>query len=555
MIPQLCLLFLFLGIPIQQRTPLPTSPAAARVSITGTVVRGGTNEPIGSARITLRPSGVSAATDMGGKFRIDAVPGRYTLTAEREGFVLQLDATHGVTEMGVALTLNAGQPINGMALAMIPAPTISGHTYFPNGEPLAAAVVQAYRWRYTPFGRRMKIVKTALTDDSGEYRLFRLTFGEYIVSASYSYRSQRSALNGRQLSANVPDPDEGYTTVFYGGAVSASEAQVVRVAPGLDAGGLNIILSDTPRFSIRGQVVSAVPLPADVKIAFVPEGSDLILEDTSNFISASTDGTFEVTGVSPGSYLMLAYGGHSSSPLVPVHVGNSNVEKLSIPLAPAITVNGRVSIEGAIRPNLAGTNLAGVKIGLVRRSREIEQRIEVFAGGDGAFTLPDVGPGEYDVLVERVPSGTYTRSIRYGGRDVLYDAVRIGIDPNASLDVSLSPMTGTVEGHVSERVDVPSPGVQVVLVPEMRLRRRPDRYIVGLTDVSGNFQLTGVPPGQYTAFAFEQIEPEAYYAFAYDPSVSPRFADRAASVNVNQGNVTRLELKSVPSMETAGGFR
>jgi len=281
----------------------------------------------------------------------------------------------------------------------------------------------------------------------------------------------------------------------------------------------------------------------------------LILEDTSNFISASTDGTFEVTGVSPGSYLMLAYGGHSSSPLVPVHVGNSNVEKLSIPLAPAITVNGRVSIEGAIRPNLAGTNLAGVKIGLVRRSREIEQRIEVFAGGDGAFTLPDVGPGEYDVLVERVPSGTYTRSIRYGGRDVLSDAVRIGIDPNDSLDVSLSPMTGTVEGHVSERVDVPSPGVQVVLVPEMRLRRRPDRYIVGLTDVSGNFQLTGVPPGQYTAFAFEQIEPEAYYAFAYDPSVSPRFADRAASVNVNQGNVTRLELKSVPSTETAGGFR
>src|SRR5437762_6660207 len=175
MIRQICLLFLFLGIPIQQRTPLPTSRAAARVSITGTVVRGGTNEPIGSVRITLRPSGVSAVTEMEGKFRIDAVPGRYTLTAEREGFVLQLDATHGVTEMGVALTLNAGQPISGMALAMIPAPTISGHTYFPNGEPLAAAVVQAYRWRYTPFGRRMKIVKTVRTDDSGEYRLFRLT--------------------------------------------------------------------------------------------------------------------------------------------------------------------------------------------------------------------------------------------------------------------------------------------------------------------------------------------------------------------------------------------
>ena len=28
----------------------------------------------------------------------------------------------------------------------------------------------------------------------------------------------------------------------------------------------------------------------------------------------------------------------------------------------------------------------------------------------------------HDVLVQRVPSGTYTRSIRYGGRDVLSDA-------------------------------------------------------------------------------------------------------------------------------------
>src|SRR5439155_737188 len=280
---------------------------------------------------------------------------------------------------------------------------------------------------------------------------------------------------------------------------------------------------------IRGQVVSAVPLPPDLKIAFVPEGSDLNL-DTSNFISASADGTFEVSGVSPGSYLMLAFGGHLSSPLVPVHVGNSNVEKLSIPLAPAITVNGRVSIEGAIRPNLAGTNLAGVKIGLVRRSREIEQRIEVFAGGDGAFTLPDVGPGEYDVLVERVPSGTYTRSIRYGGRDVLSDAVRIGIDPNDSLDVSLSPMTGTVEGHVSERVDVSSPGVQVLFLQaaasprgsiegivmkagtalqqslphaRLELREGPGTLIVVRSNAGGRFVFSNLAAGRYRLFLTE----------------------------------------------------
>jgi hypothetical protein len=54
MIRQLWLLFLFLGIPLQRQTPLPTPPAAANVSIAGSVVRAGTNEPIGSVRITLK---------------------------------------------------------------------------------------------------------------------------------------------------------------------------------------------------------------------------------------------------------------------------------------------------------------------------------------------------------------------------------------------------------------------------------------------------------------------------------------------------------------------
>src|SRR5207247_9437693 len=97
--------------------------------------------------------------------------------------------------------------------------------------------------------------------------------------------------------------------------------------------------------------------------------------------------------------------------------------------------------------------------------------------------------------------------------------------------------------------------IQGCVVAELSRSSRLYPYIVSVTDVSGYFQLTVVHTEQYTAFAFEQIEPEAYYAFAYDPSLSARFAVRAAAVNLNEGNVTRLELKAIPSAETAGGFR
>jgi carboxypeptidase family protein len=549
---ELCFLLLVIGIgvPIQQRTSVPTSPVPTRVSITGTVVRAGTNEPIASVPVTLRPSGISILTDQGGKFKLEAPAGRYTLLALREGFVLQRDSVHGITEAGMLFSLNAGT-LSNVVLSMIALPAIAGHTYFPNGEPLAAAVVQAYRWQYTPFGRRIKSIKTALTDDSGAYRLFWLPFGEYVVSASYNHREQRAGLGGRRLSANVPDPDAGFTTAFYGGGLNAAEAQLIRVTPGFDSGNFNIILSDTPRFSIRGQVVAAVPLPPDLKILFLPQGWDIDLEDTGNFVSLRPDGTFEITGISAGSYVMLAFGGHQSSPLVPVHVVNSNVEKLSIPVAPAVTVSGRVSVEGAIR-----TNLIGVRVSLVRSGIDTEMRIDARASEDGTFTAPDVGTGEYEVWVDRLPSGMYVRAIRFGGIDVLTGGMRVVSAANPSLDVTLSSTTAaSLQGRALDSSGHAAGGVQVLLVPESRFRRRPDRYILGSTDAAGNFQLTPIPPGRYRAYAFEQIESGAQYAFAYDsPSTSP-FADRAPVVNLIEGRATTVELKAIPATETAGGIR
>src|SRR3954464_10296356 len=67
--------------------------------------------------------------------------------------------------------------------------TASGTVRSVDGLPIAAARVRAYRVRYSLLGRRLKIVKTGLTNDLGEFRLSGLDPGDYYVSASYSERA------------------------------------------------------------------------------------------------------------------------------------------------------------------------------------------------------------------------------------------------------------------------------------------------------------------------------------------------------------------------------
>ena len=532
------ILWLVVLLVAQARAPAPT----ARASIDGVVKRPGatfTGFGAGLASVTVELKGAdrSVTTGPGGTFSFRSIaPGSYTLIVSREGFVPDEDARGGVP-----ITLAPGQSLKDIVIYMLPAPTISGVVYDPYGEPLAAALVQAHARLYTPYGPQVKVVKKVLTNDLGEFRLFWLNFGQYVVSATYGDRPLASAVGRVQLSANVPKPDDGYIPVFYGGATQASQGQAVRLAPGADTGSLSINLGDVPRFKIKGRI--SPPAPGSV-ITIAAEGNDLVAGE-GNSIGAGATGDFEIHAVSPGNYVLLATAQGFASDLVSVSVTREDVANLSVPMAPAMRVTGRAVYEAPL-PDL--------KVKLVRRTTEIEQRIESRVDiQSGAFALSEVGQGEYDVLVEPLPPATYVKSISHGGRDILLGGFA-PIETNQQMQIVLSAAFATVEGHV-DKAGRDLGGAQVVLVPEPRLRRRADRYITGSTDARGNFQITNVPPGQYTAYAFEDIEPGAYFAFAYSASANARFAEYGMPVNTGQLGGTKLQLKGIPAAEAAGGLQ
>src|SRR5437867_4431906 len=272
----------------------------ARASIQGVVVRAGAAaagapDGLADARVELKPGNTSVFTGPGGAFTFrNLAPGRYTLSFSHDGFIPQEDRRRGLTASGLSITLAVGQTVKDIVLPMIPTPVITGRVFDPHGEPLAAALVRAYRRQYTPNGTQLKVARKGMTNDLGEFRLFGLNFGTYFVGAGYSDRDRAAAIGKTHLSANVSKADEGYATVFYDGAEDISRAQPAHLAPGVDSGPLNIILSDTARFTIRGQVL---PLVAGTRIYMAPKGSDLA--EATYFIYPNVNGAFEIRGVSP----------------------------------------------------------------------------------------------------------------------------------------------------------------------------------------------------------------------------------------------------------------
>jgi hypothetical protein len=525
----------------------------ARGSIEGTVVRAGAAaagapEQLPNARVELKPGNIAVFTNEAGAFRfLSVASGQYTISVTRDGYVPLEDPKHGQTVAGLTVTLAPSATLKNLVIPMTQSPVLSGRVFDPHGEPLATALVRAYQRQYTPYGTRLKIVRKGMTDDFGEFRLFGLNFGEYFVSAGYSDRDQTSAIGKAQLSANVSKPDDGYATVFYDGVEELSAARMARVAPGADAGSLALYFRAAARLNIRGQVVPAIP---GTRIAFVPRGSDLA--DADAFIQTNAAGMFQISAVSPGTYLLLATAanGELSSDVVVVNVTDSDIDGMRLSLAETKSVSGTLSIEGN-----PGADLSRLHVKLLRSNPEFDQSFDAPVTPDGAFAFDHVPlSAEYDVIVGPLPAATYVKRITSGNKNILQGQSRLLPDQRLQIVLATASADDNVEVHVTHR-GKPAISATVVFLPETSLRRRADRYVTAFTDETGTAQMRGVPTGYYTAYAFEHIERDWQYALAYSASGQDRFRDRSFSVLADKKGTKVVELRLIPLEETAGGVQ
>jgi hypothetical protein len=542
-------------------------------TLQGTVVRAGTSEGLSKALVELYPANVgslsdydfnaavlafvkgrektfTATTDSKGVFSLSGIPtGRYRLSATRNGFVRSEYGQRGGNDLGAIINVAGSARLSDMTVAMRPAPTISGVIHDERDRPVPFAAVLALAVEYQPGGaRKYRLIQSVNSDDRGEYRLFWLTPGEYVVGVDQSEGALHEILVAApQVNPNLARPEVDYPVHFYPNTTDIAASRPVRVQEGIDAQGIDFKIRREPMATIRG-TVSPMPAnarPFDVQMLLAPVA--FVGRNASYRHRPNADGTFTIPGVAPGRYILqtIQPGGNRGvikrSVAIPLDVQGQDVNRVVVSLVPKIEVQGRLRVEGAI--GALPSNLAG---SYVRLNDRLGSGLQIVMSPeqDGTLSAQDNGfPGDFDPMVSGLPADYYLKRVSVGQKDVLESGVHLEVGFSESIDFLLSRHDGVISGLVTNAQTQPVSAAMVVFVPEERLRGRSDRYRRVTTDSEGKYRLSSLPPGRYTALAFDEVSTNAYY----NPDFLARYAARGGEVVVEENRDRTVNLRLIPA--------
>jgi protocatechuate 3,4-dioxygenase beta subunit len=505
-------------------------------SIRGTVIDTRTSQPLNGATVALQNLQASGGwnstttTADGGFVFHGIVAGRYRLRGSHTGYVDSLGG-HGAPNRaqagGSPISLAAGQDIDGIVLRLTPTGVISGRITNERDEPMAGVLVQAMRASYRSGHREFSDARTGFTDDRGEFRVWGLAPGQYFLKATNPRVSERG-----------PAPAQVYVPMFYPGVLDPAQTQAVELRPGDELNGINLSLAPLRTVHVRGRVLTANGGPAKgADITLLQSGSGYSVETETN-----AEGRFDMASVPPGSYEAAAQlsdnseSGHVQMGRATVSVGETALDIPDLVVFPGATISGRVRVEGdrklsmprafaSLKPLTNSPALGNVETAPVQP--------------DGTFTFHDVPEGEYGLGLTALPDGYYVK----GARDTAATGILVSHGHAPTAEIRIGPGAGRVQGVAYRDKDnqVVAASVTIVLIPDVTRRSNSEYYRVAMTDRSGNYVLASIPPGDYSLFAFENIDRDAYM----DPDFVQKYEAAGKPLRVEEGSNLSLQLQLV----------
>ena len=532
---------------------LPILPQQPGGSLAGVVSDGVTGSAIRGARVSLQllgPENASAlaVSDQSGRFFFGNLPpGRYRLTASRESYGRLSYGAHTPTQPGQIVTLVAGEAKQGLDFALPPLSAIAGTVLDESGDPMMRARVSLLRTSYPRGKPRLTPVRNAMTNDHGEYRMFDVPAGRYFLAATQDFPGLGLAplfiANGRSQ-----QQQERYPVEYYPNALDASSAAPVILEPGKELHGYDFRLSPQPAVRIKGHVVGPMDRLSNPEVTLAVATADPLGPGNfqRGFGAGPPDYAFEVPDIPPGSYLVMAsLSGRDKETGHPVEfglrqrleVGSTGDDDLTLTLQPSVDISGSVRVEGegaAEYKNLRVILSSGDEV-------MTHQSYRTQASADGTFTFKDVVPGIWDINVNPIPDGGYIKSMRLGEQDVLTEEMDIGPDSKGLLNIVVSTQGATIEGDIDNGGQPEDSRPIVLLAPDGRFHDVLSFYNVAVADEKGHFSMKALTPGAYRLFAFEDMEPNAYF----DPDFLKPFNAQGTPVKLSEGANPSVKLKVI----------
>jgi hypothetical protein len=226
--------------------------------------------------------------------------------------------------------------------------------------------------------------------------------------------------------------------------------------------------------------------------------------------------------------------GKTYSGYTTIVVGNGKFR----PVYPGVRVliSPSVEVDGAITTDSGTVDLSKSQVRLTSIEPVLASPAPVRIAADGRFSLAGVASGTYSLTIEHLPEDTYIKD----GIDSL--EIEPGGGTPKPLQMVLGLQGGQVTGTVHDPTGQPRFGAQVVLVPVGNRRDRPNQYRITSSALDGQFTIRGVPPGNYTVFAWEAVEPNAYYNSDYVKT----YEAFGLPVRIGPGQKLSLDLAMIP---------
>ncbi len=409
------------GFPRDARQQAPAGTAVIR----GRVVTADTGSPIRRAQVRAISTDTRgsrlASTDGQGRFELRDLPaGRWELTASKAGFVTLRFGQRRPFEAGQPVELREGQVAERTDIALPRGATITGRVFDEFGDAVAGARVQVLRYQLVQGTRRL--VPTGIgdqSDDTGAFRLFGLTPGDYYVSATV-----------RALPVDDPTVDSaGYAPTYYPGTGNVAEAQRVTLGLGQELTNVSFALLPVRTVRVAGSAIDSMGQPLGGGVAMLTP-ADATSETPMMFGGGGNvrqDGAFTLTNVAPGSYTLTVSsrgpgrrggrGGDSEGEIgsIPITVGSEDIAGVQVVMTKGATLSGVVAAaSGSTAPlQMGGIQITTQAVPFARGTGGGMGRVE----SNGAFTLTGL-LGSRVIRVSGLPQEWMLQSITVNGADV-----------------------------------------------------------------------------------------------------------------------------------------
>ncbi len=411
----------------------------------------------GSSHGTADPE-QTAITDEAGRFHIHPLePGQYSLYANARGL-----ASAAKTVVHAAI----GEQLTDVVVAVDPAFDVRGFVVDATDREHGIGNVQVTA--SVPQDNRYL---RAQTEPDGYFEFRGVLPGRHVLLLD----GEGVLPSNLQHSFEVEDrdPDDLLIELSYGvavrGRVEPPQAGRVKVAPRETHGGMELMLA-------RAQLTRAVAEIGD-------------------------DGTFEIAGVPPGDWKLVADASDGSHGELEIEVNEAG------PRDAVVTLAARSKVEGHVLDD-AGEPVAGLTVSLedtatpVRRGRR-PGSVRIGGSGvtaaDGSFAVWGVDPGEYSVVV-RDPADQPVTVLGKPDPALTVEAVA-GRDV-ADLQLRVTLPRGRIAGRVR------GPDGEPMADAFVTARAQTDsksffgrRATTTITDAEGGFELDGLATDSYDLFA------------------------------------------------------